>query len=338
MKHLAVSVPWTSATHLDRLLTLPGRSAAGLQKTRQALRHQIAPAETISLGRRGTVSLDNAALISCLTAARWDTDAALELGNTYREAGMPGLVSSNLYRDALSLATSAIRDRAARETGSNPLAEAWVPELMVDLLETNPTVRNVARAMSEIHAEVALRRPEIRWFGGKLVRFEGPEAIVVLDMGGREVLKSYDASYLKAQGIEDEDDAFVLQEIRWSPDAVVSAFLPAYDPDGGNWLAVQSSLAQHERPLSELPEHLITGEASPQVSKPPPVGSPGQRSAGWAVVSEPPTLADTMMSLVSLAVLPEPVDEASTAEDESSDESDIDIAAEAESAALDAGS
>ena len=259
-----IGIPWTSATSLDSHLRLPQQSAAGLKKTRQALRDRLAAAQTISLGRRGTLSLDNAALVPCLqTASRWGTEAAFQLSETYQSVGMARLVGSALYRKALEIAREAIR-RTAVEVGRAETAQPYfLPDLLVDLVESNELVRKVAEAMDEIHAEVASLRPEVKSYGGHLVRVEGREAIVVVDLGEREVLRAYDAGFLLSQGIEQEEDAFVLQEIRWSPETVVSAFLPAYRPGVAALIDLRRDLIEGAVPLGELPEHLRVGGPAP---------------------------------------------------------------------------
>lgn len=261
MAHAALGIPWTSATRLDGSLTLPGQSAAGLKKTRKALREQLAEPRTISLGRRGTVSLDSAALVPCLqTASRWGADVALTLSETYRAAGMARLVSSRSYRNALGITAEAVR-RAATGGGGRSLRGFGLADVLLDLVEDESAVRDVAMAMHEIHAEVVHRRPEIRWFAGQRVRTEGNEALVVIDRGDREILSSYDAGYMSLQGVDDQD-VFILQELQWTPETVVSSFLPAYDAGRMDQLRLQRELADHEQPLSELPEELLTGSSA----------------------------------------------------------------------------
>ena len=258
MAQAALGIPWTSSTPLDGSLMPPGQSAAGLKKARKALREQLAEPRTISLGRRGTVSLDSAAMVPCLqTATRWGANIALALSSTYREAGLGRLVGSESYRKALGITTEAVRKRAV-DTGSPSLRGFRVPDVLVPLIEENPTVRDVAVAMNDIHAEVIHRRPEIHWFEGQRVRTEGDEALVVIDRGDREILRHYDAGYMSLQGIGDRD-SFILQELQWTPETVVSSFLPAYDVGRADRIQLQQELAAEERPLSELPEELLIG-------------------------------------------------------------------------------
>ena len=220
-------IPLTSATALD--FAFGGtKTRATVQKLRQQLRKDLGGSHRgVSIGRLGTVQLENVALLPCLeTAGRWSRAQARQLTDAYQAAGLTNLVGSSAYREAVELTGQAVRN-VARESPSS--TSGMVAHAVAELVQVNPVVREVTTSMHRISVEVDRHLVEFRRYPGELVRFEGPEALVVVDAGDREVLRSVNADYLKSMGIENSGDTFVQQQLQWSHDIVASIYVPAVD-------------------------------------------------------------------------------------------------------------
>ncbi len=105
--------------------------------------------------------------------------------------------------------------------------------------------------MHRITVEVDRSLVEFRRHPGELVRFEGPEGIVVIDTGGRDVLRSVDARFLRSLGIETSGDTFIQQELQWSHDIVAAIYVPAVDlaADDRKRSRLEAELTALETPL-----------------------------------------------------------------------------------------
>lgn len=243
---MQVELPLTSATALDRTGSRPG-----LQKYRQHLRGSLFSEGLSLMTGKGRVQLENMAMLSCLeTARRWNWSVADRLSSAYREAGLDRLMRSRPYRRTLDLTRQAL-DAALVEGRLHPAV--LVARTMGVLVREHAVVREVTEQMHHIHLTVGRLMPELERHPGRLVRMEGPEALVVVNTGDREELRRVDASYLRDFGIESSGEPFVLQELRWSPDAVASVYLPAVDiEDEPDRRELEKELEAAETPLPTL--------------------------------------------------------------------------------------
>ena len=221
-----IEIPVASSTMLDVSLS-EGRSRSAVQKIRQELRQSLGLGRSLSLGRYGTVRMENVALLPCLeTAGRWARTQVNRLIATYQAAGLGDLVSSGPYGEMLELTGDALREEARQANGNKAIL---VAHAIARLAVESPVVREVARAMSEINAEVDRRLPEFRRLPGRLVRVEGADALIVIDTGEHEELTTVDAEYLFAAGISEAGEPFIRQELSWSPDTLAWVYVPAID-------------------------------------------------------------------------------------------------------------
>jgi hypothetical protein len=243
---MILEIPIVSATALDS--SLGQSSTAGVQKARQALKQQFGPYDAVSLGRHGTAHLTNAALLTCLTTdRRWDRVRANVLCSAYREAGLESLVASKKYQAALDLTKKSLQQAAATTKGLG--VAALVARTLSNLILGNALVREVATEMTRISTRVGERLPEESRLPGRVERFEGPEALVVIDTGEREELRRVDAHYLQSSGIVEPGDAFMLHELRWSPDATARVYVPAVTLPAVDAAAEKAELEAAETPL-----------------------------------------------------------------------------------------
>ncbi len=256
MGHVAVArmkdffeIPMTSATTLD--FAFGGtKTRATVQKLRQQLRKSLGGLHRgVSIGKLGTVQLENVALLSCLeTAGRWSRAQARQLTEAYQAAGLEDLIHSPAYREALKLTGEAVREVAHESPTSTP---GMVANAIAGLAQVSPVIREVTILMHRISVEVDRNLVEFRRLPGELVRFEGAEAIVVVDTGDREVLRSVNADFMKSMGIENSGDTFVQQQLQWSHDIVAAIYLPAIDlaDDDGERSRLGAELTALETPL-----------------------------------------------------------------------------------------
>lgn len=228
MKHVAQEagfreIPFLFATALD---DLPGQKRWALQKQRKEF--GALGGSGFSLGRRGRVQLANPPMLSCLaSASAHDLEFAKELFRAYQGAGLAELVESPSYRRTLDLTECSIREQAMA-AGARPTM-AGLASSLGELYRINEEVREVTDHLHRIMDEVDRRFPEVENLPGRLVRVEGPEALVVVQDGGRRRLESHPASYLEALGIVETDAPFVVQQQRRRPGNRVEIFFPAID-------------------------------------------------------------------------------------------------------------
>jgi len=64
-----------------------------------------------------------------------------------------------------------------------------------------------------------------------LMRIDGNEALVTLEVGDREELRMLHADLLRATGTVEEGASFVLNEMNWTPDLKSCMVMPAVDFD-----------------------------------------------------------------------------------------------------------
>ena len=130
------------------------------RRSRQELRQSLGLGRSLSLGRYGTVRMENVALLPCLeTAGRWARTQVSRLTATYQAAGLGDLVSSAPYGEMLELTGEALRQEARQANGNKAIL---VAHALARLAEESSVVREVTRAMREINAEVDRRLPEFR--------------------------------------------------------------------------------------------------------------------------------------------------------------------------------
>jgi len=249
MKDL-LEVPFTSATMLDSSFKV---GVPALRKYRQALRKSMDPGIQFSLGRAGTVQLNTVAALDCVaTAGRWNAGDAGQLENVYKSAGLTKLVQSKRYGIALDHAREALQGEIRSRT--NLMGQ--IAQCVMALAVSDPVVRGVAETMGVIMRKVDAQLQQMKRLPGRIVRYDGPEALIVVDTGEREELRSVDAGYLKTLGLQDRGAPFVLHEFKWSPDTTMSVFFPAVDLDAaeGSETALEKRLKAAERTLPEPPK------------------------------------------------------------------------------------
>lgn len=238
-------LPFASGTALDRT----GGSAA-LQKYRQHLRRELFSQGIGLMTGEGRVQVENVAMLSCLeTARRWDRALAEKLSAAYRAEGLAALFRSRSYKRSLALTRAAVQAAVAEPHGPPGVVVARV---VGQLVLGHEVVRQVAEQMHEINQAVIRRVKQIEQFPGRLVRVENGEALVVLHTGERDELRLVDAAFLRDLGIEASGEPFVVQQLRWSPDATASLFLPAIDVDEEGDEALEAELAAATTPLPRL--------------------------------------------------------------------------------------
>src|ERR1051325_2392134 len=220
MAHVA-EIPILPATSLDRILT-DGGSPTAVQKLRQELRKDVCPpgpAAFTSLGRYGTVQLEPAPLFSCLTTAKvWDRSRAKTLANAYRNAGLDDLVHSPRFVKVMSIASSAIQEAAVEAFGAPGNIALAAVKVLVNLAKEDKVMRGLTEEMEKIHETVDARMGEMTRFPGTVVRIEGDQALVVLNVEGREQLRRLPTALLSPVGVADNGASFVMHELTWSPE------------------------------------------------------------------------------------------------------------------------
>ena len=185
-------IPILPATSLDRVLT-DGGSPTAVQKLRQELRKDICPPGPVaftSLGRYGTMQLEPAPLFSCLTTAKvWDRSRAKMLANAYRSAGLDELVYSPRFVKVMSIASNAIQEAAGEAFGASGNIALAAVKVLVNLAREDKAMRGLTEEMEKIHETVDARMGEVTRFPGTVVRTEGDQVLVVLNVDGREQLR-----------------------------------------------------------------------------------------------------------------------------------------------------
>jgi hypothetical protein len=251
--------PLISATSLDEVFRSTHGEAA-VQKYRQRIRRELKdPVMGISLGKGGTVQLTNVAVFTCVaTAGRWKLRDGEELARVYKEAGLVDLINSRDYQDMLLLVRDEIRTRVRSldmKTSGRAVARLTF-QCMNDLVAKEPMVRNVANSLHQIVMSVDNKMHQIKRLPGQVVRFDGPEAILAVNTGEREELRSFNTDYVRSAGLYESGSPFVLHELRWSPDVVMSVFFPALDLEEGPTSGLEKDLKALEKPLPEPPAEL----------------------------------------------------------------------------------
>ena len=263
-----LETPLISATTLDEVLRSAHRQAAA-QKYRQRIRKTLRdPKIGISLGKGGTVQLTNIAVVACVaTAGRWQLSDGEKLADVYKSEGLVDLITSQSYKRMLQLVRADLKKRLKSIThGQSRVAVSrLIPESLAALITAEPVVQEVIHSLREILARVDDKTKQLNRLPGQLVRFDGPEAIVTVNIGEREELRSYDSEYVKSFGLYESGSPFVLHELSWSPDSLMSVFFPALDLKDQWSPDLERRLKEHESSLPEPPAEFR--QASKQASK-----------------------------------------------------------------------
>ena len=251
--------PLISATTLDEVLRSAHRESA-MQKYRRRIRKELNdPPTAISLGKGGTVQLTNVAVFNCVaTAGRWQLSDGERLANVYKKAGLVDLISSKPYRDMLQVVRKALQERVrglAKEASGTTVARL-VSDCLTDLAVKEPVVRNVAVALNQIVMRVDQEMNQLKRLPGQVVRVDGPKTIVTVNTGEREELRSFDTDYVRSAGLYESGAPFLLHELSWSPDVVMSVFFPAVDLKEAASPGLEEKLKALEKPLPEPPAEL----------------------------------------------------------------------------------
>jgi hypothetical protein len=247
-----LEIPFISATLLDSSFRVGG---AAIRKYRQTLRKTLDPGIQFSIGRAGTIQLNTVAALDCVaTAGRWKAGEAEHLENVYKSAGLTKLVESKKYVDALKLTREALQGEI--RTRTNLVGQ--ISQCVAALAVSDPVVRAVAFTMGSIMQKVNAQLQQMKRLPGRIVRYEGGEALIVVDTGEREELRSVDSNYLTSLGLQDRGAPFVLHEFKWSPDTTMSVFFPALDLAEGVDPKLEKRLKAAEQPLPEPSEVAVS--------------------------------------------------------------------------------
>lgn len=246
--------PLISATTLDAVFT---HRESAVQKYRQRIRRELNdPAMGISLGKAGTVQLTNVAVFTCVaTAGRWQLSDGEKLASVYKKAGLVKLTNSKAYKAMLQLVRKELQERVRGlgKTPSRRTVAELLPACLTDLVASEPVVRDVATSLHEIVMHVDNEVSQIRRLTGQVVRVDGPETIVTVNTGERDELRSFNTDYVRSAGLHESGSPFVLHELSWSPDMVMSVFFPALAPKEAASSALEQHLKALEEPLPESP-------------------------------------------------------------------------------------
>jgi hypothetical protein len=261
-------IPFLSATALDATLTSSGSGKAALQKYRQEMRRRLDPGMRISVGKAGTLQLTSVPALACVaTATRWNMHDALKLVEIYKKAGFAQLTKTKDYKYVMGLVGEAVKARV-RSSEAKPEGTAVmevIPGCWEELTTEHKEVRSLTECMHDIFVKVDQETQQMKRWAGRLVRFEGENALVTVETGERERLRTVDSAYLKAAGIGRNGAPFVLHEYRWSSDTTLSIFFPAFDLnyDAKAEAALLERLNNYARPLPEPPVGLLSVDFVP---------------------------------------------------------------------------
>lgn len=131
------------------------------------------------------------------------------------------------------------------------------------LTRAEPVVHRVTASLHQIVVKVNEENDQIRRYPGRFIRSDGAKALIAVDTGEREELRSADSAYLRSLGIHESGAPFVMHQISWSPDSTMQVFFPALDldMDQADKSNLEARLKNAERPLGAPPEELSEGAA-----------------------------------------------------------------------------
>lgn len=251
-----IEIPLLPATAFDPILSGSGSKDA-VQKLRKELRKDLGTEDSksfLSFGRFGTVTLEPSPLFPCLMAGtHWDRKRAQHLAHVYNDAGFEKLIHSAMYKGAMKVAGARLKEEL-KPTADRQAEEsmARIVNILSELISSNSEVRALAQEMTEINRKVDACLPEVERFSGQLVRMDGNEALVTLEIGDREELRVLHSELLRATGIVEEGASFVLHEMNWTPSLRSSMVIPAVDLDPYDQ-ELEQKLRAAETPLPRPP-------------------------------------------------------------------------------------
>ena len=187
------------------------------------------------------------------TAGRWKQRDADRLADVYRSAGLTDLVQSKKYGAALNIAREGVQAQVRRSelTFSRDNCAQLISRCIAGLTITEPALRSMAESLGAIMRKVDAELEQMKRLPGRIVRHDGQEALVVVDTGEQEELRSVHSGYLKSLGLQERGAPFVLHEFSWSPDTKMSMFIPALDLEETAFASadLENELANAEEPL-----------------------------------------------------------------------------------------
>jgi hypothetical protein len=263
-----LEIPLISATTLDGAF---GTGGSAIRKYRQTIRKTLDPGIQFSIGKAGTVRLSTVASLACIaTAGRWKLKDADRLVSVYKKAGLTDLINSKDYGDALKLARQALQAevRSFGTAFSRANITELIPKCLAGLTATEPVLRSVALSIGTIMKKVDEQLPQMKRLPGQIVRVEGPEALIVVDTGEREELRTVDSEYLKSLGLQESGAQFILHEFSWSPDSKMFVFFPAMDLErtAGATAALEAELKALEKPLAKPTWDLVKRQVNTELA------------------------------------------------------------------------
>lgn len=253
-----VEAPVVTGETVDRFIGMKAEGAKHVRRLRQQSRKAmgLGTASRLSLGRRGTVTFELTPVFYLVQAERrWDRSFAEEIEANYERTGIPGLLRSRAYRDAMASLKSAVQDQSV--AAESP--EVYLSKTVGRLMETDPAFGAFARRLHQISDDVVSRmRSQMTRTECRLVRFEGEsresaqEALVTIRDGEREELRLAPADLLRSAGVLEEGSAFIWTKMRFSPDNEASVITPAAfiaEEGGEEFSAIAQRLLSAESPL-----------------------------------------------------------------------------------------
>jgi hypothetical protein len=251
-------IPFISATAFDEALTSSGPGRSAMQKYRQEMRRTLDKGKLISMGRAGTVQLTSVPALACLaTATRWNMKDARKLADVYKKAGFSKLTKSKEFNRTLTLASEAIQAlvrKPGADTSKAGLTE-MIPGCWESLTVQQDAVRKLTGMMSAIFDKVDGALAEMKRYPGRLVRFEGENALISVKNSDQRELRLVNSAYLRAAGISRNGMPLMVHEYHWSPDTTMTVYFPAIDLDHDPVAEVElmAHLKSLEQPLPEPP-------------------------------------------------------------------------------------
>jgi hypothetical protein len=114
------------------------------------------------------------------------------------------------------------------------------------LIQSDPEIREAAIRMTEASAAVDHQFKEVRRYAGYVERVDGEEALMVVTGYDGDELRAVDAKTVRTLAVDGPGAAFVLYELRWSPEMLLSLYVPAVSLKAGK---SESELAHREKEL-----------------------------------------------------------------------------------------
>jgi hypothetical protein len=221
-----------------------------LRKVRQRFQTDLGKMHTVSIGKRGTVSLANTSYWSCVaTARRWDAAQADELVQAYRKAGLNKLLTSKRYEVALEVAKAAIKAAASAYTTGPWHPVSLVTRTILNLMRNAGPLRTLAEEMTKIAMEVDIKKSEVARIPGWVERIDGDQALIVVRTDKGNELRAVQRDLLAKCGIPSPGDRFVIHRLSWSPDTTTEVYVPALALEDPAATDLEEELRAAESPM-----------------------------------------------------------------------------------------